>query len=717
MPPARPQLRARRRFAGPYTTVERLERRALLASLGADGTLTVTGTDSVDVLYLDRTATEILVLSRSGTEEFPAAAVARLEVTTGAGDDSLTLRPGFAAHAGTPLPVAVDAGAGTKDVLKVFATEAGEKLHATPTSLAVGPRDGGGVAVSFSDVEDFTADAHAGDDSIFLADTSAAFTGYRLLGGDGDDMFTVGDGVTPNAWPAGAFSPATFLTGNGGADALTYNDQASVGTHVLHSYQIMARGLWRGQGSARFEHGAFERITLNTSDSPDAIGVIALHGESGELFINAGRSDAPGMPNPRTNKVEDSLHANWQFNASTATLTMSGADAGRYTFVGDYEPVNFSGIERLDGPDLTRPEVTGTTYRHAPRQEVEVRFSEDVRTSLQSGDLAIVNAATGAPVPAFATVTSPYGAPLVAAWRPGQPMAPGTYRGTIAASAIHDANDNRLAADYTFEFVVPASRVVGRHVFYNNSAFDRRDPAATAHDDAAIATDKVPLPTGGPAAPGIANVTSYAKGLNGLMVDVAGLPGMVNLASADFAFERSAGGDGSTWAAAAPPREIRVRRGAGVDGSDRVTLVWDDYQRGAAAGAASPKMAVADGWLRVTVLPGARTSLTEPHTFTFGNLVGETGGDASPLRVAGDDVSQVRRRLFSTAPIPSAFDFDRDGAVTAGDYVTARSRFGRTLPPPSPPDPPPMSPAESSAQRPQRATALLHPQRRGSILR
>lgn len=207
MPPPHPQPRARRESAGTEAVVERLERRALLASLGADGTLTVTGTDSTDVLYLDRNASEVLVVSRFGTEEFSAAAVRRVQVNTGTGEDSLTLRPGLAAHAGTALPVAVDMGAGTMDRLTVGATAADEKLHATPTSLAVGPLNGGGVAITFANVEEITADTHAGNDSIFLADTSAAFSDFRLLGGDGDDTFTVGDGVTPNAWAMGGPRP------------------------------------------------------------------------------------------------------------------------------------------------------------------------------------------------------------------------------------------------------------------------------------------------------------------------------------------------------------------------------------------------------------------------------------------------------------------------------------------------------------------------------
>ena len=63
--------------------------------------------------------------------------------------------------------------------------------------------------------------------------------------------------------------------------------------------------------------------------------------------------------------------------------------------------------------------------------------------------------------------------------------------------------------------------VVGRYVFYNNSAFDGNDPAIGAADDAAIAPDKTPLFMGQVAS--FDNYTSYSRGINGVMIDVADL--------------------------------------------------------------------------------------------------------------------------------------------------------------------------------------------------
>ena len=70
--------------------------------------------------------------------------------------------------------------------------------------------------------------------------------------------------------------------------------------------------------------------------------------------------------------------------------------------------------------------------------------------------------------------------------------------------------------------------VVNRQVFYNNSFFDT-DPAGVlqsldnnALDDSAIDPSKVALLPGQTAK--FANYTSYSRGLNGLIIDVAGLP-------------------------------------------------------------------------------------------------------------------------------------------------------------------------------------------------
>ena len=201
--------------------------------------------------------------------------------------------------------------------------------------------------------------------------------------------------------------------------------------------------------------------------------------------------------------------------------------------------------------------------------------------------------------------------------------------------------------------------VAGRYVFYNNSAFGD-----------AIATDKVALLPGQQS--GFQNITSYVRGINGVMVDVAGASADFARApsASDFLFEVPLDAGLTSWGPAPAPSAVTVRQGGGASGTDRVTITWPDG-------------AIRDTWLRVTALSNARTNLARPDVFYFGNLRGETG-DAPPgarATVNAFDLYGTRRALFSAVPIDSRYDFNRDGRVSAADLAAARSNLGRALPP------------------------------------
>jgi len=143
------------------------------------------------------------------------------------------------------------------------------------------------------------------------------------------------------------------------------------------------------------------------------------------------------------------------------------------------------------------------------------------------------------------------------------------------------------------------------------------------------------------------------------MVDLDDPLGRVT--AADFAFKAGRGGDPAGWADAPPPA-VSVRRGAGARGADRVTFVWPDG-------------ALRDIWLQVTVNPTARTGLTAPAVFYFGNLPGETGDSAAggAVAVTPIDFARTRRALASHAPIENPHDFNRDGRVSPLDLAVVRS--------------------------------------------
>jgi ELWxxDGT repeat protein len=207
--------------------------------------------------------------------------------------------------------------------------------------------------------------------------------------------------------------------------------------------------------------------------------------------------------------------------------------------------------------------------------------------------------------------------------------------------------------------------LAGRYVFYNNSAFDGRRAAADAGDDAAIAPDKRPLIPGFDAAG--ANVSGSTRGLNGVMVDVAGLPAGPDPAADDFTFRwRRAGA--SAWAAAPAPGSVTVRRGAGAGGSDRVTLTWPDG-------------ALADGWLEVTLEANEHTGLLRPDTFLCGNLRGDSGNDAGAPRVDAADLAGTRAALGSPADPSNSYDHNRDGRVDVLDQAVVRRAMFNSLAP------------------------------------
>jgi len=203
--------------------------------------------------------------------------------------------------------------------------------------------------------------------------------------------------------------------------------------------------------------------------------------------------------------------------------------------------------------------------------------------------------------------------------------------------------------------------VVGRHVFYNNSAWDGHDEAADGRDDQAIASDKQALLPGITAT--LSNYTSYASGINGIMVDIAGGIDTVNLnAAEDFTFRVGNGDTVDDWSPAPPPNSLVVRPGEGVDGSDRVSIVWADRW-------------IKQQWLQVTVQATEHTGLAEPDVFYFGNAIGEAGDRPNNAIVNMTDViaaGNFPHDATDPAPIDDLYDYNRDRLVDATDQAIAR---------------------------------------------
>jgi hypothetical protein len=211
---------------------------------------------------------------------------------------------------------------------------------------------------------------------------------------------------------------------------------------------------------------------------------------------------------------------------------------------------------------------------------------------------------------------------------------------------------------------VTPSTIAGRHIFYNQSSFDGNSAAQGTADDAAIATDKTAyIPGAGTAV--FNNITSFTRGINGIMVDLTGGGDHASINANDFIFKSGNNNSPSTWATVTATPTISVRAGAGVSGSDRVTITW-------ASGS------IRNQWLEVQVLPTANTGLTAADVFFWGNKIGDTGQGtpATTFLTSGADKTSVLGLLGSGVGITSIRDFNRDNNVTAADASVVPPSLG-----------------------------------------
>lgn len=208
--------------------------------------------------------------------------------------------------------------------------------------------------------------------------------------------------------------------------------------------------------------------------------------------------------------------------------------------------------------------------------------------------------------------------------------------------------------------------VIGRQVFYNNSAFDGKDPSLTAQDLNAAAPDKQALLPGGESS--FSNVTSYSKGINGVLITFSANSFSKTLTADDFEFRVGRTANPNNFEDAPAPIAVSAISSA-ADANAKVAIAFADG-------------AIRNEWLQVTVKANENTGLSAPDVFYFGNLVGDTGNQPKTPAVEAADLVRTRNAIGSgSAAITNLFDFDRSSAVGAGDLVTVRNNVGKALPP------------------------------------
>ena len=231
-------------------------------------------------------------------------------------------------------------------------------------------------------------------------------------------------------------------------------------------------------------------------------------------------------------------------------------------------------------------------------------------------------------------------------------------------SGIVDGAGNALAADATDTWVrALTAQVVARHIFYNNSGFDGNDPAANANDDSAIATDKSVLFSGETAT--FANFTGGPAGITGIMIDVTDLLKAAGISASDFEFRMGNDDNPSSWSLAPAPSVVTARTGAGLNGSDRITIIW-------------PDTTITNTWLEVFLKATPNTGPGVDDRFYIGNAAGDTGDGV--LDAADEQAARANARgILNLAPIDDPFDFNRDGRVNTTDEIIARNNAGFVL--------------------------------------
>ena len=454
-----------------------------------------------------------------------------------------------------------------------------------------------------------------GDDSVLLsAPASHDSPGRELWRSDGTPEGTV---LVADILPGPKSSQMSFLTLAG--DSLYFSATRSSDPET--GWPIY--GLWKTDGTAAgtvpvLEQVSGSRFGLLPVQLADFDGGLILTGYDPEHGRELWRSDGTAAGTTLVTDIAPGPYNGcWPIGFS--------ARAGNFlTFYAD---------DRVHGVELWRTDGT------------------EAGTSL----LRDINPGPGdsTPLPGLGSgVTLPNGDLLFDAMDEGGDVEPWITDGTEAGTRrLADLNTSRAV-------------VVGRQLFYNNSFFDGYNPAANAADDAALPHRifaQVPSMRGG-----WADVSSYDKGINGVMIDVRGLAADVELDAGDFNFQVGSGGDPSGWGAGPAPSSITTRRGAGLDGSDRVTLVWPDN-------------AIKNAILRVTVVPSDRTGLAA-DVFAFGNLVGSVAARMSRASVGVPDVLLTSRAASrGRADVDSLFDHDRNGRVDLRDALLARRNGGHSV--------------------------------------
>ena len=164
-----------------------------------------------------------------------------------------------------------------------------------------------------------------------------------------------------------------------------------------------------------------------------------------------------------------------------------------------------------------------------------------------------------------------------------------------------------------------------------------------------------------------ANYTNYTRGLNRVVIEVAGLASS-EIDSSDFEFRVGNTNNPSDWLLLSETSSIALPTVSVQSGDpgqpDKIVLAWPDN-------------AIENTWLQVTVKSTVRTGLDTADVFYLGNQIGDVNGDVNNQnRVRVNSFDTILTRLnqgpTTTTNIDDIYDVDRSGRVNSFDVIRVR---------------------------------------------
>ncbi len=208
--------------------------------------------------------------------------------------------------------------------------------------------------------------------------------------------------------------------------------------------------------------------------------------------------------------------------------------------------------------------------------------------------------------------------------------------------------------------------IVNSRFFYNNSGYESTDGVSAALDS----SRSFLRPGTTSATTSAANIINYTRGINGVVLDIAGLVG-TSLNASDFVFrvapaEASGVVNPSLWASAPVPTTIDVTPGTSTTAA-RVRLEWPDN-------------AIENTWLQIIVQANSNTGLVNREVYYLGHALGDVDRSSSPYRVSTGDVTLVRTSVGNAiVSVSDARDVDKDRRISTNDVSFVRARVSNNV--------------------------------------